>query len=587
MRYLMVSFIIRSSTAIVKYLNEVATYLISLGRDEITTSLALRARKRSVTQTIRESFYHATTHNSSGFSLFAWKGSAMKKLLWWVHGSERLPESREGVEPFRTPERETWLRRAGLPSLAVLGLLCHLFIFWLLSYPYTYFEVGICEVDCTSITTGWQAMGFILIFPVFPYLAYLRNRRRKSVQTEQLLTLFDLNVLVNLGGFLFIYGILWLKLHSADLHDIAWPDAAYGIHLALLLLAVVSSSVMSLVLGFWLRRSRKLRCGQSLRLENTSTPDQVVWHDHYQVGALLGSGGFSAVYRARDRQAGGRDVAIKRISLQGLNAEETIEATDTFHREVSMLSALIHPQVPRLYDHFNDQDHCYLVLEYIEGQTLEAFLTTQETSGQPLQLAEILTMVLQLCTVLDYLHRRQPPIIFRDLKPSNILRTFAGKLYLIDFGIARRYQPGQPRDTQRLGSPGYAAPEQYGRAQTTPQADIYSLGALLHFLLSGQDPANSPLGLTPLRLHSQQGLAELELLVAQMLSPNPTERPASVRDVAKTLDRIKQQAGTDDARRIWVPPPSQPPLSSDGPHLHSQLPHSAGLARPPSAPFVS
>jgi hypothetical protein len=452
------------------------------------------------------------------------------------------------------PPRETWLGRVGLPSLAVFGLLCHLFIFWLLSYPYTYFEVGICEVDCTSITTGWQAMGFILIFPVYPYLAYLRNRRRKSVQTEQLLTLFDLNVLVNLGGFLFIYGILWLKLHSADLHDIAWPDAAYGIHLALLLLAVVSSSVMSLVLGFWLRRSRKLRCGQSLRLANTSTPDQVDWHDRYQVGALLGSGGFSAVYRARDRQAGGRDVAIKRISLQGLNAEATIEATDTFHREVSMLSALIHPQVPRLYDHFNDQDHWYLVLEYLEGQTLEAYLTTRETSGQPLQLAEILTMALQLCTVLDYLHRRQPPIIFRDLKPSNILRTFAGKLYLIDFGIARRYQPGQPRDTQRLGSPGYAAPEQYGRAQTTPQADIYSLGALLHFLLSGQDPANSPLGLTPLRLHSQPGGRALEVLVAQMLSPHPTERPASVRAVARTLDRIKQQAGTTDTRHIWVPP---------------------------------
>ncbi len=525
----------------------------------------------------------------------------MKKLLWWVHGSERLPESREGVEPFRTPERETWLGRVGLPSLAVLGLLCHLLIFWSLSWTYAYLYLWEAETPVYQVPgspseyfnatiTGWTVMKeqpFLLLFvtfPILPYLACLLLMLRKSEWMQQRLkeSLY-LNGLLNLVGFFFTWWFL-LYYSETDLYDRSWLD---GTRLMMLLLFFAGSSVCSVLLGSLLRRSRKLRCGQSLRIENTSTPDQVVWHDRYQVGALLGSGGFSAVYRARDRQEGGRDVAIKRISLQGLNAEETIEATDTFHREVSMLSALNHPQVPRLYDHFNDQDHWYLVLEYIEGQTLEAFLTTHETSGQPLQLAEILTMVLQLCTVLDYLHRRQPPIIFRDLKPSNILRTFGGKLYLIDFGIARRYQPGQPRDTQRLGSPGYAAPEQYGRAQTTPQADIYSLGALLHFLLSGQDPANSPLGLTPLRLHSQQGLAELELLVAQMLSPNPTERPASVRAVAKTLDRIKQQVGTDDARRIWVPPPSQPLLPSDGSHLHSQLPHSAGLARPPSAPFVS
>jgi hypothetical protein len=483
----------------------------------------------------------------------------MKKLLCWVHGSVRLPESRAGIEPFGTPERETWLGRTGLPSLAALGLLCHLLIFWLLSFPYTYFEVGICEVNCTSITTGWQAMGFILIFPVFPYLAYLLPTLRKNVQTEQLLTFLYLNVLVNLGGFLVIYGFLQISLHGADLHNVAWSDAAYGIHLALLLLAVVSSSVMSLVLGSRLRRSRKLRCWQSLRIANTSTPDQVVWHDRYQPGALLGSGGFSAVYRAKDRQEGGRDVAIKRISLQGLNAEATIEAINTFHREVSMLSALSHPQVPRLYDHFNDQDHCYLVLEYLEGQTLEAFLTTHETSGQPLQLAEILTMVLQLCTVLDYLHRRQPPIIFRDLKPSNILRTFAGKLYLIDFGIARRYQPGQPRDTQRLGSPGYAAPEQYGKTQTTPQSDIYSLGALLHQLLSGEDPAETPFRFAPLRLYGTAGLAELEALIMRMVDMDPGKRPASTAEVKEEMQRIVmfRMLQTNEGPRIWRPGRSQ------------------------------
>src|SRR5258708_4191567 len=233
----------------------------------------------------------------------------------------------------------------------------------------------------------------------------------------------------------------------------------------------------------------------------------------YRLGATLGAGGFSSVYRAWDTRESGREVAIKQINLQGLSAEETIEATNTFNREVTLLSALSHPQVPRIYDHFSDQDHWYLILEYIAGQTLESFLATRRAQGNPLQLAEILAIAEQLCTVLEHLHSHQPSIIFRDLKPSNIIRTPSGKLCLIDFGIARRFTPGQSRDTQPLGSPGYAAPEQYGRAQTTPQPDIYSLGALLHFLLSGLDPADSPLVLPALRLSGQAGSAEIETLV--------------------------------------------------------------------------
>src|SRR5438876_3995810 len=116
---------------------------------------------------------------------------------------------------------------------------------------------------------------------------------------------------------------------------------------------------------------------------------------------------------------------------------------------------------------------------------------------------EALDAGMQLCSVLGYLHACQPPIIFRDLKPANIMRTAESNLYLIDFGIARHFKPGQARDTVAFGSPGYAAPEQYGQAQTTPRSDIYSLGAILHQLLSGNDPSVAPFRFKSLSQSSQ------------------------------------------------------------------------------------
>jgi WD40 repeat protein len=320
-------------------------------------------------------------------------------------------------------------------------------------------------------------------------------------------------------------------------------------------------------------------CGQLLStgMEGREVPHETLLHERYRLGPTLGSGGFSAVYRARDLQTG-REVAIKQVTLRGLSAEETIEATDTFNRELSLLSALRHPQVPRVYDHFNDREHWYLVLEYLEGTTLETYLKTRAAQGKPLQVDEALAMALQLCTVLEYLHTRQPPVIFRDLKPGNIIRSPGGTLCLIDFGIARHFRPGQARDTQALGSPGYAAPEQYGRAQTTPQTDIYSLGALLHALLSGQDPAEQPQGLAPLRLGYSAVETELAALAQRMLSPYPGERPASVREVATALEAIRKQRMTQDAARIWRPPTLQasPSSMASQQQLQIQLPAQPG-----------
>ncbi|HXR66741.1 MAG TPA: serine/threonine-protein kinase [Ktedonobacteraceae bacterium] len=301
-------------------------------------------------------------------------------------------------------------------------------------------------------------------------------------------------------------------------------------------------------------------CGQLLPADaqDEDASQGTLLHGRYRLGTTIGSGGYSAVYRGWDTQAGGRSVAIKQITLHGMGTEETIEATNTYNREVEALSELSHPQVPRLYDHFSDPNHWYLVLEYIEGQTLERYIEAREAQSKPFQLEEILRIGLQMCIVLDYLHSRHPPVVFRDLKPDNIMRTPSGKLYLIDFGIARRYTPGQSRDTQSLGSPGYAAPEQYGRAQTDARTDLYGLGALLHQLLSGKDPSETPRSLSPLHLNGQPGNAELEQLLNHLLASDPQDRPASAHDVIRELERIRQRrASALDSKRIWQPPVPQ------------------------------
>ncbi len=267
--------------------------------------------------------------------------------------------------------------------------------------------------------------------------------------------------------------------------------------------------------------------------------------ERYRILVAVGQGGFGAVYKVEDTQGGNRLLAMKEINLSALAAQEAIEATDAFNREVYLLSDLTHPNLPCIYDHFTDREHWYLVMDYIEGETLEQYLDRIVSGRLPLE--EVLDIGIQLCTVLDYLHTREPSIIFRDLKPANVMRTSASHLYLIDFGIARHFKPGQPRDTIPLGSPGYAAPEQYGRAQTTPRADIYSLGALLHQLLTGNNPAQNPFRfeLSPL-----QGLSiprRLQSLVLQMVDMDVNNRPSSMVIVKQELEQIvaaSRPAGT-------------------------------------------
>ena len=343
-------------------------------------------------------------------------------------------------------------------------------------------------------------------------------------------------------------------------------------------------------------------CGQSLKVTLPLVPQQpqhsscallapgYILKERYLLLASVGQGGFGAVYKAADTHLDDQLVAIKSINLAGLKVQEIIEATDAFNREIFLLSGLVHPGLPRIHDHFTDVEHWYLVMDFIDGETLEKRL--QKANHGRLLFDEALAIALRLCDVLTYLHSRQPPIIFRDLKPANVMQSTSGRLYLIDFGIARHFKAGQAKDTMPLGSPGYAAPEQYGKAQTTPRADIYGLGATLYHLLTGSDPSETPFRFVPLRQHLRYAPTDLEMLIIQMTDLDASKRPASAAAVKQELQRIIDQSIADrrgklyplpsaasrPSQPIWIPP--QPmPIGTGQAQLQIHLPPAPARAK--------
>ncbi len=268
-----------------------------------------------------------------------------------------------------------------------------------------------------------------------------------------------------------------------------------------------------------------------------------------------------------------------------MSPQEIIEATENFKREALLLAGLTHPNLPSIYDHFSEAGRWYLVMDFIEGETLEERLN-KEPEGR-LSVEEAQRIGIQLCTVLGYLHGRQPPIIFRDLKPANIMMTPDGHLYLIDFGIARHFKPGQAKDTIAFGSPGYAAPEQYGKAQTTARSDIYSLGANLHQLLTGIDPSQTPFQFAPLQQQGRPTPPGLESLIMQMLEMNESKRPDSMITIKQQLQSIDAQLQTGQINALqagistqpgaaWYSPPPPTQTRSASAIQHPFVPKKAG-----------
>lgn len=312
-------------------------------------------------------------------------------------------------------------------------------------------------------------------------------------------------------------------------------------------------------------------CGRKLAV-SLPVAAPVLLRQRYVVLQHLGAGGFGKVYKVEDRQLNNRLLAAKKLDLNAIPPKDQQDAINSFKQEAALLASLPpHPNLPRIYEYFAEQGDYFLVMDFIEGETLEGHLDNLKPALLPVP--TVVNIGIQLATVLDFLHTRQPAIIFRDLKPENIMFTPDQRIYLIDFGIARHFKPGQAGDTVRWGTILYAAPEQLAGVQTSARSDIYSLGVVLHEMLSGNRP--QPRRLAPLQL-SGPGHAGLVHLIERLLKDDPQERPASAAEVKRELQHIFQQL----QQPASIPTTPARPGASAQSSVPTQF---AGTASPPAS----
>lgn len=217
----------------------------------------------------------------------------------------------------------------------------------------------------------------------------------------------------------------------------------------------------------------------------------------YKVLSKIGQGGMSVVYLALNERAN-KTWAIKEVRKDGVQDFTTVK--QGLIVETNILKSLSHKYLPSIVDVIDDEDTFIIVMDYIQGKSLNKVLQESlERENLPIAVEDVISWGIQLCDVLYYLHTRENPIIYRDMKPANVMLKPNGEISLIDFGTARIFKTGNSEDTTCLGTPGYAAPEQYGgNGQSRPQSDIYCLGATLHHLITGRNPAATPFNFPPI-----------------------------------------------------------------------------------------
>ena len=266
-------------------------------------------------------------------------------------------------------------------------------------------------------------------------------------------------------------------------------------------------------------------------------PAGIVLQERYEILGVQGVGGMGAVYRARDLRFSSvtKIVAVKEMNNTAPDPRVRRISLQNFEREANILASLSHPAIPKIFDYFSEANRSYLILEFVEGQTLESLV---EERRQPFSPEEVVEWGLQVCDVLAYLHGHEPPVIFRDLKPGNLMLRTDGRLMVIDFGIAKLFEHGQ-RGTM-IGTEGYSPPEQY-RGVAEPRGDLYALAATMHHLLSGRDPRLEPpftFHERPIQLFNANIPETLEAIVSKCLAYDLQERYSSAKEMGMALNNV-------------------------------------------------
>jgi serine/threonine-protein kinase len=292
-------------------------------------------------------------------------------------------------------------------------------------------------------------------------------------------------------------------------------------------------------------------------------PTGTVLKRHYRILRKVAQGGMGAVYESTDIELPiGNRWAIKEISPAALPPGERTQAVADFRREAQMLARLEHNNLVKVVETFEELGKHFLVMEFVPGRTL---LNVLDLAGGPLPEERVLTWARQVIDVIHYLHTQDPPIIYRDLKPANVMLVEGTeRIKLIDFGIARLHKVGKTSDTEAFGTAGYAPPEQYGKGQTDQRSDIYAFAATMHHLLTNRDPSLNPFNWLSIRRYNPGVSVRLDTALMQALNLDPQKRFQSVEAFAQALGLEGAFAPRSKPLQepLATPAPSQVPTRS-------------------------
>lgn len=269
-------------------------------------------------------------------------------------------------------------------------------------------------------------------------------------------------------------------------------------------------------------------------------PPGTILSERYEIVKRLGKGGMGSVYLAKDQRLSNTLRAVKQMVVEFIDMDQYTKAIDDFRREAEVLASLDHPGIPSIYDYFVQEGYYYLVMKCVSGRDLEQIL--EATPGGLIEEKKVVKWGIQLCDVFQYIHSRTPPIIYRDMKPANVMYDEeTDRIYIIDFGIARFVASSQANVTA-IGTVGYAPPELF-IGMVTPATDIYSLGASLIHLLVGHCPVSHPVhgfnfGTNPppnkLNPNLSQGINDI---LVKSVSARARDRYASALEMKQALER--------------------------------------------------